>query len=62
MTRAAAFLASASLVVALPAAASDAATARSLTIRLFDAGHSIEQIAAAASVRYDDILAIVRPR
>ena len=34
VTRAAAFLASASLVVALPAAASDAATARSLTIRL----------------------------
>jgi len=31
-------------------------------LRLFDAGHSIEQIAAAAGVRYDDILAIVRPR
>jgi hypothetical protein len=28
--------------------------------RLFDAGHSIEEIAAAAGVRYDIILAIVR--
>lgn len=31
-------------------------------LRLFDAGHSIDQIAAAAGVRYEDILAIVRPR
>jgi len=35
---------------------------RQETLRLFDAGHSIEQIAAAAGVRHDDILAIVRPR
>ena len=29
--------------------------------RLFDAGHSIEVIAAAAGVRYEVVLAIVRP-
>jgi hypothetical protein len=29
--------------------------------RLFEAGHSIEEIAAAAGVRYDVVLAIVRP-
>jgi hypothetical protein len=28
--------------------------------RLFDAGHSIEEIAAAAGVRYEVVLAIVR--
>ena len=30
--------------------------------RLFEAGRSIEEIAAAAGVRYDVVLAIVRPR
>jgi hypothetical protein len=30
--------------------------------RLFEAGRSIEEIAVAASVRYDVILAIVRPK
>ena len=30
--------------------------------RLFEAGHSIEEIAAVAGVRYDVVLAIVRPR
>ena len=30
--------------------------------RLFEAGHSIEEIAAAAGARYDVVLAIVRPR
>jgi hypothetical protein len=30
-------------------------------LRLFDAGHSIEQIAAAAGVRYEVVLAMVRP-
>jgi hypothetical protein len=30
--------------------------------RLFDAGHSIEEISAAAGVTYDVVLAIVRPR
>jgi hypothetical protein len=36
--------------------------ARCQTIRrLFEAGHSIEEIAAAACVRYEVILAIVRP-
>ena len=30
--------------------------------RLFNAGRTIQEIAAAAGVRYDDILAIVRPR
>jgi hypothetical protein len=29
--------------------------------RLFEAGHGIEDIAAAAGVRYDVVLAIVRP-
>jgi hypothetical protein len=29
--------------------------------RLFEAGRSIEEIAAAAGVRYDVVLAIVRP-
>ena len=29
--------------------------------RLFEAGHGIEEIAAAAGVRYDVVLAIVRP-
>jgi hypothetical protein len=29
--------------------------------RLFKVGHSIEEIAAAADVRYDIVLAIVRP-
>jgi hypothetical protein len=29
--------------------------------RLFEAGYSIEEIATAAGVRYDVILAIVRP-
>jgi len=29
--------------------------------RLFEAGHVIEEIAAAAGVRYDVVLAIVRP-
>ena len=29
--------------------------------RLFQAGHSIEEIAAAAGVRYDVVLAIIRP-
>jgi hypothetical protein len=29
--------------------------------RLFEAGHSIEEIAAAAGVRYDVVLAMVRP-
>jgi hypothetical protein len=30
--------------------------------RLFGAGHSIDEIAAAAGVGYDVVLAIVRPR
>jgi hypothetical protein len=30
--------------------------------RLFEAGRSIEEIAAAAGVRYDVVFAIVRPR
>jgi hypothetical protein len=30
-------------------------------LRLFEAGHSIEETAAAAGVRYDIVLAIVRP-
>ena len=29
--------------------------------RLFEAGHGIEEIAAAAGVRYDVVLPIVRP-
>jgi hypothetical protein len=29
--------------------------------RLFEAGHGIEEIAAVAGVRYDVVLAIVRP-
>jgi hypothetical protein len=31
-------------------------------IRLFEAGRNIEEIAAAAGVRYDVVLAIVRPK
>jgi hypothetical protein len=35
---------------------------RTEIIRLFEAGRNIEEIAAAARVRYDVVLAIVRPK
>jgi hypothetical protein len=34
---------------------------RAEILRLFEAGHGIEEIASAAGVRYDVVLAIVRP-
>jgi hypothetical protein len=35
---------------------------RTEILRLFEAGRSIQEIAAAADVRYEVVLAIVRPR